>query len=67
MWSSAIRGTESFPQTFNRPPVTDPSFANGQPVFYDPPDGSRPPQVVSWMAGVQRELASGLIVDASLM
>jgi hypothetical protein len=58
-------GTQSFPQTFNRPPVTDPSFANGQAVFYDPPDGGRLPQVVSWMAGVQRELPSGFIVDAS--
>lgn len=54
-----------FPQTFSRPPVTDPSFANGQAVFYDPPDGGRLPVVQSWTVGVQRELGAGFSVDAS--
>jgi hypothetical protein len=57
--------SQSFPQAFSRPPVTDPSFANGQAVFYDPSSGGRLPQVTSWMAGVQRELGAGVIVDAS--
>jgi hypothetical protein len=59
-WSTA-----TFPQTFSRPPVTDPAFANGQAVFYDPPAGGRLPQVTSWMAGVQREVTKALIVDIS--
>jgi hypothetical protein len=45
--------------------VKDPSFANGQAVFYDPPDGGRLPRVTSWTAGIQRELAGGFSVDAS--
>ena len=57
--------TSSFPQNFSRPPVEDPSFANGQAVFYDPPDGGRLPVVQSWTAGVQRELGAGFTVDAS--
>jgi hypothetical protein len=57
--------TQPFPQTFSRPPVIDPSFANGQAVFYDPPSGGRLPQVTSWMAGFQRELAADFILDAS--
>ncbi len=57
--------TAPFPQTFSRPPVQDPSFANGQAVFYDPPDGGRLPVVTSWTMGVQRELGAGFSVDAS--
>jgi hypothetical protein len=57
--------TAPFPQDFNLPPVTDPSFANGQAVFYDPPDGGRLPVVTSWTVGVQRELGAGFSIDAS--
>ena len=57
--------TGAFPQSFNRSPSTDPSFANGQAVFYDPPSGGRLPQVASWMVGYQRELGSDFIVDLS--
>lgn len=56
---------DPFPQSFSRPPVQDPSFANGQAVFYDPPDGGRLPVVSSWTMGVQRELGAGFSVDAS--
>jgi hypothetical protein len=59
--------TQTFPQAFSRPPVTDPSFANGQAVFYDPPKSGRLPQVTSWMVGFQRELLSDLIVDVSYL
>lgn len=57
--------TGSFPQEFSRPPVLDPAFANGQAVFYDPPDGGRLPVVTSWTMGIQRELGAGFSVDAS--
>lgn len=56
---------QAFPQEFAMPPVIDPSFANGQAVFYDPPDGGRLPQVSSWTLGVQRELGGGFSVDVS--
>jgi Carboxypeptidase regulatory-like domain len=56
---------QPFPQSFSRPPVLDPSFANGQAVNYDPPDGGRLPRVASWTIGFQRELAADFSLDVS--
>lgn len=58
-------GRQPFPQSFSRPPVLDPSFANGQAVNYDPPDGGRLPRVASWTIGLQRELSAGFSLDLS--
>lgn len=56
---------QPFPQEFALPPIIDPAFANGQAVFYDPPNGGRLPQVSSWTMGIQRELGAGFSVDVS--
>jgi hypothetical protein len=56
--------TGTFPQNFQRPPSTDPSFLNGQSITYVPWNASRLPQTVSWTASVQRELVRNLSVEA---
>lgn len=57
--------SQSFPQSFNRPPSTDPSFANGQAVTYTTPDAARLPKVQSFTVGMARELGWGLTMDLS--
>lgn len=58
-------GTESFPQSFRRPPVEDPSFLNGQNIDYIPNNGARLPRITSWTFAIQREIASNLALDVS--
>jgi hypothetical protein len=58
-------GTEPFPQAFNRPPVLDPAFANGQSAPYTPEDANRLPRVTSFNVAVAREVMAGLTVDVS--
>jgi len=55
--------SESFPQNFARPPIEDPSFLNGQAITYVPRNRTRLPQIVSWTAGIQRQLGPATVVD----
>uniref|UniRef100_Q026L2 TonB-dependent transporter Oar-like beta-barrel domain-containing protein n=1 Tax=Solibacter usitatus (strain Ellin6076) TaxID=234267 RepID=Q026L2_SOLUE len=54
----------SFPQNFQRPPSTDPSFLNGQSISYLSPNATRLPQDVNWTFSIQRELARNLSLEA---
>ncbi len=56
-------GSESFPQNFQKPPVIDPSFANGQAITYIPRTGDRLPQIVNWNLSVQHELVRDLALE----
>ena len=58
-------GTAGFPQNFARPPFIDPTFSNGQSTSALTTDFSRPPQILSWTFGLQRELARNLALDLS--
>lgn len=44
-----------FPQTFARPPFTDPSSLNKQGIDYYSPD-TKPPYISSWNFGIERSL-----------
>jgi opacity protein-like surface antigen len=55
----------TFPQTFARPPVLDPTFLNGQSILYVPRTGTRLPQTINWTFGIQREIAPNTTVEAS--
>jgi hypothetical protein len=55
----------TWPQNWNRPPQIDPSFANGQGVVAVLPNADRPPQIITWTLGVQRELAKDMALEIS--
>jgi|WetSurMetagenome_2_1015567.scaffolds.fasta_scaffold06601_3 hypothetical protein len=57
-------GVGTFPQTFARPPIKDPSFLNGQSTVFIVRNGSRMPQTLNWSFSIQRELISNLSVEA---
>jgi hypothetical protein len=57
--------SQTFPQSFNRPPNVDPSFANGQAVTYTTRDAARLPRIQSFTVGIAREVGWGLTVDLS--
>lgn len=59
--------TGTFPQSFARPPFIDPTFSNGLSATYIGPDYARPPQIVSWMFSVQRELAHDLALETAYL
>jgi len=56
--------TGSFPQVPSLPTI-NPSFRNGQSIFYIPTSGDRLPQVITWTFGIQREVARDLSVEAT--
>jgi len=58
-------GSGTFPQSFSRPPVIDPSFLNGQSIAFVPRSGSRLPQTVSWTFGIQREISKNTTIEAT--
>lgn len=58
---------ESFPQSFARPPIEDPSFLNGQAISYVPYNRTRLPQIVSWTAGIQRQLDGATTLDVAYL
>jgi hypothetical protein len=60
-----IMGLQSFPQNFNKPPSTDPSFLNGQAISYITPNADRLPQIVNWNLAIQRELTSSLALEVA--
>ena len=55
--------TGTFPQTFQKPPSTSPSFLNGQAISYIPPDVSRMPQTVNATVSVQRQLSGNMSLE----
>lgn len=55
----------TFPQSFSRPPVIDPSFLNGQVITFIPRTGTRLPQTINWTFGIQREIARNSTVEAN--
>jgi hypothetical protein len=55
----------TFPQSFSRPPVIDPSFLNGQSITFIPRTGTRLPQTINWTLGIQREIARNTTVEAN--
>ncbi|MEO8597665.1 MAG: carboxypeptidase regulatory-like domain-containing protein [Candidatus Solibacter sp.] len=57
----------SFPQSFVRPPSTDPSFLNGQSIVFIPRTGTRLPQTLTYTASVQRELFGNLSLEATYL
>jgi len=56
---------QSFPQSFEKPPVIDPSFLNGQAISYIPRNGDRLPQIINWVFDIEREIAPNLALDVS--
>jgi len=54
---------QSFPQNYEKPPIIDPSFLNGQAITYIPRNGDRLPQIINWVFDIQREVASNLSLD----
>jgi Carboxypeptidase regulatory-like domain/TonB dependent receptor len=56
---------DGYPQNFSLPPSIDPSFANNQNVTWTPRDGYRPPYMLAWNLGVQRELSANTTVDVA--
>lgn len=59
--------TQPFPQNFERPPSTDPSFANGLAITYNPITGDREPETLGWTFGIERQLAKDLSLDISYL
>ncbi len=55
----------TFPQSFSRPPVIDPSFLNGQAITFIPRTGTRLPQTINWTFGIQREIARNTTIEAN--
>lgn len=56
---------DGYPQNFTLPPSIDPSFANNQNITWTPRDGYRPPYLVAWNLGIQRELFSDTTLDVA--
>ena len=56
---------QSFPQNYQKPPVVDPSFLNGQAISYIPRNGNRLPQIVNWNLTVQRELLRNFAMEVA--
>ncbi len=54
----------TFPQSFARPPLTDPSFLNGQAISYMPSNATRLPQTINYTLSVQRQVGRDLSVEA---
>lgn len=50
---------------FRRPPVIDPSFANGGPVYFLGPDEGKSPRFRNWSLSLQRELPGKFVVDVA--
>jgi len=55
----------TFPQSFSMPPVMNPSFLNGQAIYFMPRTGTRLPQTISWTFGIQRQLTPNTSIEAN--
>ena len=61
----AFQWDQGFPQNFRRPPIIDPSFANGgSPRWLAARDG-HVPYIQNWTLNLQRELPGSLLIDAA--
>ncbi len=58
---------QSFPQSFKKPPLIDPTFLNGQAISYIPRDADRLPQIVNWNLVIQRELLPNFALEVSYL
>ncbi|MDE0102301.1 MAG: TonB-dependent receptor [Bryobacterales bacterium] len=56
---------DGFPQDFQRPPLRDPSFANGQSPSFWFPGANRPQYTQSYNAGFQYQLAPTWLLDVA--
>jgi hypothetical protein len=54
----------TFPQNFERPPSTDPTFLNGQAISYLPPNDTRLPQTLNYTFSIQRQVARDFSLEA---
>ncbi len=52
-----------FPQNFARPPLIDPTVANGSDINYMARPDGRPPYFQNWTAGVQHELPWRVLLE----
>ena len=51
--------SQGFPQNFTSPPFIDPSFRNGQSIFYRDFDGNKLPYSQQWNLTIEREVLRG--------
>jgi hypothetical protein len=56
--------TGTFPQNFSYPPLTDPSFLNGQSITWMPANATRLPQTINYNFSIQRQLSRDLSLEA---
>lgn len=63
--TSAFNWEDGFPQDFERPPLRDPSFANGQAPAIWFPGANRPQYTQSFNAGFQYQLAPTWLLDVA--
>lgn len=56
---------DGFPQTFATTPVLNPAALNGQAATYTDADAGAMPRTQNWTFGVQRELATDLVLEAN--
>jgi hypothetical protein len=54
---------DGFPQNYRRPPVIDPTFANGSEVQYMGRDHGRVPYFQNWAFNIQRELPASILAE----
>ena len=71
-FSSSLSGMEpafklsaGFPQDFQLPPAINPSFQNGQDIFYRPFDANRLPYSQQWNLTVEHQFAKDVFVSAA--
>ncbi len=64
-FSPVYNWAETFPQNFPRPPFIDPAFQNDQNIEWVGRDNARPPQILTWTLGLQRQLAPNLALDVN--
>jgi hypothetical protein len=56
-WDAGI----PYPSNYKAPPVIDPSYSNGQNMYYMPDNYAHAPRVQNWSVNVQQELKGFLI------
>ncbi len=61
----AFKLSNGFPQDFQLPPSINPSFQNGQDIFYRPFDANRLPYSQQWNLTIERQFTKDLFVSAA--
>jgi hypothetical protein len=54
-----------FPAGYMAPPFIDPSFANGQDIYYLGPRSGMQPRFKNWNLNLQKELAHSIVIDVA--